>query len=87
LQVALVAAQNAGISPHRVIPLDTVPGHRAGTIAPDLHELIAYGLTHQPHFVERTLKPGEGKTKIAFLVFSSGTTGKPKASKFVPLMI
>ena len=75
-----MAAQNAGIPPDRVIPLDTVRGSRAGILAPDLHELIAYGLEHQPHFVERTLKPGEGRTKIAFLSYSSGTTGKPKAS-------
>ena len=75
-----MAAKNAGIPPERVIPLDTVHGPRSGTIVPDLHELIAYGLAQQPHFVERTLNPGEGKTKIAFLSYSSGTTGKPKAS-------
>ena len=75
-----MAAKNAGIPPERVIPLDTVHGPRSGTIVPDLHELIAFGLAQQPHFVERTLNPGEGKTKIAFLSYSSGTTGKPKAS-------
>ncbi|KAI9452556.1 phenylacetyl-CoA ligase [Lactarius psammicola] len=79
LQVALVAAQNAGIPPDRVIPLDTIRGPRPSIIAPDLHELITYGLAHQPFFVERALKPGEARTKIAFLSFSSGTTGKPKA--------
>lgn len=30
-------------------------------------------------YTERALRPGEGKTKLAFLSFSSGTTGKPKA--------
>ncbi|KAJ7935445.1 hypothetical protein B0H13DRAFT_1854115 [Mycena leptocephala] len=30
-------------------------------------------------FSERKLRPGEGKTKLAFLSFSSGTTGTPKA--------
>ncbi|KAH8992514.1 amp dependent CoA ligase [Lactarius akahatsu] len=50
--------------------------HNAG-IPPD--RLITYGLAHQPYFVERALRPGEGRTKIAFLSFSSGTTGKPKA--------
>ncbi|KAH9044383.1 amp dependent CoA ligase [Lactarius pseudohatsudake] len=79
LKVALLAAQNAGIPPDRVIPLDTIHGPRSSTIAPDLHELITYGLAHQPYFVERALRPGEGRTKIAFLSFSSGTTGKPKA--------
>ena len=33
-----------------------------------------------PKFVERHLKPGEGKTKLAFLSFSSGTTGNPKVT-------
>jgi acyl-CoA synthetase (AMP-forming)/AMP-acid ligase II len=80
LEGALVAAEKAGISFDRVIPLDTPHGQRLSTIAPDLNELIAYGLAHPPNFVERQLNPGEGKTKIAFLSFSSGTTGKPKAS-------
>ena len=31
-----------------------------------------------PRFVERMLQKGEAKTKLAFLSFSSGTTGKPK---------
>lgn len=32
-----------------------------------------------PVFVEKRLAPGEAKKKLAFLCFSSGTTGKPKA--------
>jgi len=36
-------------------------------------------LRKDPSFVERHLNPGEAKTKIAFLCFSSGTTGRPKA--------
>jgi acyl-coenzyme A synthetase/AMP-(fatty) acid ligase len=33
---------------------------------------------HPPSFVERRQRPSEGKTRVAFLNFSSGTTGKPK---------
>jgi len=78
LEGALVAARQVGIPFDRVVPLDTIRGPRSSAVAPDLHRLIAYGLAHPPIFVERRLKPGEGKTKVAFLSFSSGTTGKPK---------
>jgi 4-coumarate--CoA ligase len=43
-----------------------------------LDDLVAEGLNKEPHFVERRLQPREAKTKVAFLSFSSGTTGKPK---------
>lgn len=33
-------------------------------------------------FEELKLKPGEAKTKLAFLSFSSGTTGRPKVTWF-----
>jgi 4-coumarate--CoA ligase len=80
LKGALVAAEKAGIPFDRVIPLDTYRGQRQYAVAPDLNELIAYGLAHKPNFVERRLDPGEAKTKVAFLSFSSGTTGKPKVN-------
>jgi 4-coumarate--CoA ligase len=80
LEGALVAARQVGIPFDRVVPLDTIRGPRSSTVAPDLHRLISYGLAHRPNFVERRLRPGEGKTKVAFLSFSSGTTGKPKVS-------
>ncbi|THH18562.1 hypothetical protein EW146_g2442 [Bondarzewia mesenterica] len=88
LPAALAAAQKAGIPTERVIPLDDIPGSQHGQIAPTVHELIAYGLSHPAHFVERHLQPGEAKTKLAFLSFSSGTTGKPKAvsiSHYAPI--
>jgi 4-coumarate--CoA ligase len=78
LEGALVAARQVGIPFDRVVPLDAIRGPRSSTVAPDLDQLIAYGLAHPPNFVERQLRPGEGKTKVAFLSFSSGTTGKPK---------
>lgn len=42
-----------------------------------IDDLIHSGQTLPP-FEERALAPGEAKRKIAFLCFSSGTTGKPK---------
>lgn len=44
----------------------------------NVHNLIEHGLSQEANFVERRLEPGEAKTKVALLLFSSGTTGKPK---------
>ncbi|KIJ06739.1 hypothetical protein PAXINDRAFT_140455 [Paxillus involutus ATCC 200175] len=41
--------------------------------------LIDRGLASGDTFQERKLRSGEGKIKVAFLSFSSGTTGMPKA--------
>ena len=76
LPVALAAAQKAGIPHDRVVVLDPVPG--AQNVS--LQELIDEGLAQPQAFVEPRLAPGEGKTKLAFLSFSSGTTGRPKVS-------
>ncbi|EIW53371.1 amp dependent CoA ligase [Trametes versicolor FP-101664 SS1] len=75
LSVALEAARGAGIPTERVVVFDAIPGASNTTV----HELIAEGLDHTQQFFERKLQPGEGKRKLAFLSFSSGTTGRPKA--------
>lgn len=83
VQTALAAAKAADISSDRVVVFDgTFP-----TKIPSNHRtvgnLISEGLKKpDPSFVERTLKSGEGRTKLAFLSFSSGTTGKPKVRAF-----
>ncbi|KAL7284581.1 hypothetical protein ACG7TL_001874 [Trametes sanguinea] len=75
LSVALEAARGAGLPADRVVVFDAVPGAQNVTV----HELIAQGLEYTQQFAEPRLKPGEGKRKLAFLSFSSGTTGRPKA--------
>ncbi|CDO75538.1 hypothetical protein BN946_scf184776.g4 [Trametes cinnabarina] len=75
LPVALEAARLAGLSQENVVIFDAMPGIPHANI----QDLIALGLEHTQQFVERRLKPGEGKRKLAFLSFSSGTTGRPKA--------
>jgi acyl-CoA synthetase (AMP-forming)/AMP-acid ligase II len=59
---------------------DDVRGWRDDGL-PTVQTLIEDGLRlGQPQFVERKLEKGEAKTKVAFLSFSSGTTGKPKVA-------
>ena len=61
----------------RLVLLDD---HRAPEAPlPSVDSLIAEHERHAP-YAERKFKPGEGKTTIAFLCFSSGTTGNPKVS-------
>jgi 4-coumarate--CoA ligase len=57
----------------RIVVLD-------GTGANALEALVQRGLRTEPAYVERRLAKGEAKRKIAFLSFSSGTTGKPKVA-------
>ncbi|KAF8524800.1 phenylacetyl-CoA ligase [Hysterangium stoloniferum] len=72
--VALSAAQKVGISPSNILYLSgTSP------LEPSVDSLVSASLLSPPSYSERKLHPGEGRTKLAFLSFSSGTTGKPKA--------
>ncbi|KAI0270029.1 amp dependent CoA ligase [Gloeopeniophorella convolvens] len=79
LQTALAAAKVSGIPEDRVILIGTPRGADSKLSERDVETLISYGLTHDANFVERRLEPGEAKTKLALLAFSSGTTGRPKA--------
>jgi acyl-CoA synthetase (AMP-forming)/AMP-acid ligase II len=77
LDVAVKAASKAGISQDRIILLEkssTFPNQAT------VQNLVDVGLRRDAAFIERRLAPGEAKTKIAFLSFSSGTTGRPKVS-------
>ncbi|KIJ62741.1 hypothetical protein HYDPIDRAFT_114438 [Hydnomerulius pinastri MD-312] len=77
LSVALSAAQSAKVPGDRIVLFD-VEGASYGKQT-NVQALIDIGLASGPTFKERKLRPGEGKTKVAFLNFSSGTTGRPKA--------
>jgi len=76
LAVAEVAAKQYGLPPDRVLVFNAVDSFHTGKVS--IREMIKLGHIHAPSFMERRLKPGEGKTKVAFLCFSSGTTGRPK---------
>ena len=76
LSVALSAARTAKLSPERII-LFNADGASYGAQT-TVQNVIDEGLASTLDFQERALQPGEGKTKVAFLNFSSGTTGRPK---------
>lgn len=71
VHTALDAARAAGIPSNRVITFGE-------SSQPTVDSIIQLGLKNELAFVERRLKKGEAKTKVALLSFSSGTTGKPK---------
>lgn len=56
---------------------------RIVVLGDEMDALIKQGLDSKTKHVEPKLKPGEGRTKLAVLSFSSGTTGKPKVRIFV----
>lgn len=73
LDIARPAARTAGISDDRIVfienPAQPVSGHTT------LEDLIKLGASKAITFSERQFSPGEAKTTVAFLSFSSGTTG------------
>ncbi|KAG9315617.1 phenylacetyl-CoA ligase [Chiua virens] len=77
LPVALSAAQANKLPVDRIVLFD-VDGASHGTHV-TVQNLVDEGLASPSTFQERVLRPGEGRTKLAFLKFSSGTTGRPKA--------
>ncbi|TFK39014.1 phenylacetyl-CoA ligase [Crucibulum laeve] len=79
LATALSAALEAGVSSERVVLFNAKESVPSNTTHETVNDLIELGLRSELAFVERRLRPGEAKTKLAFLSFSSGTTGKPKA--------
>lgn len=73
------AAQKTGLSSDNIVFME--PPHKSSSLPAScrtVQELIADGIAKPTCYVERHLAPGEGKTKLASLSFSSGTTGRPK---------
>ncbi|KAI0064691.1 amp dependent CoA ligase [Artomyces pyxidatus] len=78
LQTALEAARASGIPSERVILFNIEASSGIDSqLGSHWHisELVDRGLTNKANFVERRLSHGEGRTKLAFLSFSSGIPG------------
>ncbi|KAH6916916.1 phenylacetyl-CoA ligase [Coprinopsis sp. MPI-PUGE-AT-0042] len=75
LKTAKEAAKAAGLPSSAIVLIDS-RGPKGFTTT---DELVRFGSTERDFYEEIRLKPGEARTKLAFLCFSSGTTGKPKA--------
>ncbi|KAI0937764.1 hypothetical protein AcW1_003837 [Taiwanofungus camphoratus] len=76
--VASAAARVAGIPPDCIVLLESSLEFKSAPHA-TVPAIIKEGLAKPQSFTERRLQPGESKRKVAFLSFSSGTTGLPKA--------
>lgn len=74
LPTALAAAKLAGLAEDRIAVIESITSPYNGKHE-TLSKLVAFGSSKEQNFVERKLRPGEAKTKVAFYSFSSGTTG------------
>lgn len=83
LETALVVAKEANIPQSWIVLFNKTGTSEASAGSAHasfitVDELVVYGRRVTLGFKEKKLAKGEGKTKLAFLSFSSGTTGKPK---------
>lgn len=83
LTVAQHAAKQCNLSADRIVLLTSGPEGEGSSFGLTLGELVSEGGSNKQHFVEKQLKAGEAKSKLAFLSFSSGTTGQAKVRTFI----
>ncbi|KAJ7601054.1 phenylacetyl-CoA ligase [Mycena floridula] len=76
LHVATSAAQQAGLPLDRIVFFNTESSIIRHAKYKTVEDLVQEGLNLEAKFVEPTI---DARTKVAFLCFSSGTTGTPKA--------
>ncbi|KAF8167711.1 amp dependent CoA ligase [Crassisporium funariophilum] len=77
LSTVRTAAREVGLSDDFIVVLDDTDA--ACTSLPTVEQLISFGSSKPENYAALRFKAGEAKKTIAFLSFSSGTTGKPKA--------
>ena len=83
LKTAKSAMQQAGMPQDRIVLMESPPSQ---TPYSTVDELVHFGMQNPPNFNEIHLKAGQAKTTLAFLSFSSGTTGTSYILGFVRLI-
>lgn len=84
LDISLEAARHVGLPDNHIVlldkPTDAIDACQKSTALSHetVPDLINKGLDQPCYFIERALAPGEGRTRVALLSWSSGTTGTPK---------
>lgn len=78
-KAAQVAGQKIGLTGDFLILLEE-SNAPLPCATPTIEQLITFGSSKPETFKPLRLKPGEAKTTLAFLSFSSGTTGKSMLS-------
>ncbi|KAF7291677.1 hypothetical protein HMN09_01259000 [Mycena chlorophos] len=78
LEAALAAAKRVGLPTNRITIMDEAPKAPVESFKTLISGVLARGRVDLAK-IGYKLKPNEGKTKVAMLCMSSGTTGPPKA--------
>ncbi|KAG6819775.1 hypothetical protein H0H93_008782 [Arthromyces matolae] len=76
---AVLTAARPDLPCERIILIDQVPLRFSMPRIENVPNLIQEGIKKNLKVQERVFAPGEGRTKVALLSWSSGTTGKQKA--------
>ena len=86
LKTAKSAMQQAGTPQDRIVFMESPPSQASFRPYSTIDELVHFGMQNPPNFNEIHLKAGQAKKTLAFLSFSSGTTGTSYVLSFVRLI-
>ena len=83
LKVGHAAAKAVGLPLERIVLFDIAESSEPTLAHPTVSQLVDEGLATRKSFKEKRLGPDEGRTRLAYINLSSGTTGKPKVRQRV----
>ncbi|KAJ8488321.1 hypothetical protein ONZ45_g13993 [Pleurotus djamor] len=79
LQTVLEAAKRVHLNESRIVLFNKPEASISYDGVLNLDDLVSFGASRSKTYTEKKFTEGEAKRRLAFLSFSSGTTGKPKA--------